>query len=383
MPKSVFLLLFLVLPFVGMAQSARRTNKLLKQEYDLALRSYDSILRINDSIGDLYSIVTRDLLKARTGFFEKIDEAKNARYEALSLYQKLESIGIAERLEINFQMLDTVTIPYNVKLLEETASLQNGLKKVEKQTFELRLDDLSIKAQNELLASSVSEIRLTIELVQNVTVKFIADTPQLKNKGNELLLAGDQVDVFIINLYSKIFYLKQQKEQAKMNYLTKGPKGFNENYALLFPEIVFLSEPLNSVEEDIVSSDKVALVYGSEHMPDYRQPPVQRPEIYDVVDESPEFPGGITKLKEFITANLKYPETAVQKGIEGRCYLRFIVSMQGKISNVVVIHGVPNCPECDKEAVRMAKSMSYWAPGKINGKPVNSWFYLPVSFKLP
>lgn len=114
-------------------------------------------------------------------------------------------------------------------------------------------------------------------------------------------------------------------------------------------------------------------------------PPIEKPkepEIYTYVDEYAEFPGGPAAMKKFLGENLNYPQVARELGLEGRCNLQFVVSASGNISNVTVVRGVPDCPECDKEAVRVVKSMPPWKPGKVGGKSVNSTFNLPVSFKL-
>lgn len=108
----------------------------------------------------------------------------------------------------------------------------------------------------------------------------------------------------------------------------------------------------------------------------------QEETIYDVVDEPAEYAKGLSGLQIFMAENLKYPQTAFESGIEGKCYLQFVVSAHGYISNVKVKKGVTGCPECDREAVRMVKTMPKWIPGKINGKAVNSIFVLPVTFKL-
>ncbi|WP_343637545.1 TonB family protein [Fluviicola sp.] len=104
--------------------------------------------------------------------------------------------------------------------------------------------------------------------------------------------------------------------------------------------------------------------------------------IYDIVDEPAEPNGGMAALKKYLAENIKYPQTAVEMGLEGKCYLQFVVSENGYISNVKVKKGVTDCPECDQEAIRVVRAMPKWTPGKINGKAVNSTFSLPVSFKL-
>lgn len=104
--------------------------------------------------------------------------------------------------------------------------------------------------------------------------------------------------------------------------------------------------------------------------------------IYDIVDEPAEYAKGLSGLRIFIAENLKYPQRAVELGIEGKCYVQFYILEDGSITNIVVKRGVTDCPECDEEAVRMIKSMPKWLPGKLNGKAVKSLYSLPVAFKL-
>jgi protein TonB len=87
-------------------------------------------------------------------------------------------------------------------------------------------------------------------------------------------------------------------------------------------------------------------------------------------------------MNAFLASNIKYPETAIKLGLQGKCYLKFVVSENGNVSNVNVVKGVTDCPECDKEAIRVVRSMPNWKPAKMNGKAVNSFYTLPVSFKL-
>jgi len=108
----------------------------------------------------------------------------------------------------------------------------------------------------------------------------------------------------------------------------------------------------------------------------------EEPIIYTFVDEPAEFPGGTAAMRKFLADNLQYPQTAQELELQGKCYLQFVVSAAGNISNVTVQRGVPDCPECDKEAIRVVKSMPKWRAGKNGGKEVNSTFNLPIVFKL-
>lgn len=110
------------------------------------------------------------------------------------------------------------------------------------------------------------------------------------------------------------------------------------------------------------------------------EPPPPVEEIHTFVDEEPEFTGGFSAMMTFVQKNVNYPEGAVKKKIHGKCYLRFVVNKDGSISDIQVDRGVPDCPECDREAVRLVKSMPKWKPGKNNGQIVRSYFIIPVNF---
>lgn len=102
--------------------------------------------------------------------------------------------------------------------------------------------------------------------------------------------------------------------------------------------------------------------------------------IHEVVEVMPQFPGGNGELMRYLGANMKYPTIAAENGIEGRAVLKFVVSKDGSISNIQIIRSLD--PSCDKEAIRVVKSMPRWVPGQQNGHPVAVYFTLPVLFKL-
>ena len=106
------------------------------------------------------------------------------------------------------------------------------------------------------------------------------------------------------------------------------------------------------------------------------------PEIFTVVEQMPEFPGGMAELMKYLQKNITYPQVEREAGISGKCYVKFVVQPDGAISNVEIMRGVSGGPGCDKEAVRVVKSMPKWAPGKQNGRAVPVYFNLPVNFKI-
>lgn len=107
---------------------------------------------------------------------------------------------------------------------------------------------------------------------------------------------------------------------------------------------------------------------------------VKGEQIYDIVEQYPEFPGGYSALTEWIDDNLKYPVEAAMDGIEGRVIVQFIVRPTGKIVDAKVVRGI--APSLDKEALRLINIMPSWIPGRQKGKAVNVRYTLPITFKL-
>ena len=102
--------------------------------------------------------------------------------------------------------------------------------------------------------------------------------------------------------------------------------------------------------------------------------------IFEVVEEQPEFPGGMEALLKYLAKNINYPESAVDNGIQGKVMVRFVVERDGSASQVETIKGVD--PELDREAVRVVKAMPKWKPGRQQGKAVRTRFIVPVVFRL-
>ena len=103
-------------------------------------------------------------------------------------------------------------------------------------------------------------------------------------------------------------------------------------------------------------------------------------EVFLVVEEDPDFPGGLGALSQFIADNIKYPELAKQNNITGRVFVSFVVEKDGSVGQVKVLRDIGG--GCGAEAVRVVKSMPKWKPGKQRGKPVRTQFNLPVNFEL-
>ncbi|MCP4459863.1 MAG: energy transducer TonB [Cytophagales bacterium] len=109
-------------------------------------------------------------------------------------------------------------------------------------------------------------------------------------------------------------------------------------------------------------------------------PEEEAEEIFIIVEDQPEFPGGIQAFYKFVSEKLRYPASARRMGIQGRVYIEFTVDKTGSLGNIHVVKGIGS--GCDKEAVRVLKLVPKFNPGKQRGKPVNVRMVVPIIFKL-
>jgi TonB family protein len=102
--------------------------------------------------------------------------------------------------------------------------------------------------------------------------------------------------------------------------------------------------------------------------------------VFYKVEAMPEFPGGEMALLKYITNQTKYPEIARENGIQGKVYVSFIITNEGKVTEPSISRGVD--PALDKEALRVIGSLPDWKPGKQGGQAVNVWYTVPITFGL-
>ena len=107
-----------------------------------------------------------------------------------------------------------------------------------------------------------------------------------------------------------------------------------------------------------------------------------RETIRGVNEEIASFPGGREGMNEWLSANMCYPQEAIDYGIKGKCYVSFMIEPDGSVANVKVIKRVPDCPECDFEAKYTISSMPKWNPQKLDGNAVKSYWTIPINFGI-
>lgn len=103
-------------------------------------------------------------------------------------------------------------------------------------------------------------------------------------------------------------------------------------------------------------------------------------QVFFIVEDMPEFPGGELALRKFIANSIKYPVIAQENGIEGKVYVTFVVDKDGSVSDAKIARGVD--PSIDKEALRVVSNLPRWKPGKQRGKPVRVSYTVPINFVL-
>ncbi len=146
--------------------------------------------------------------------------------------------------------------------------------------------------------------------------------------------------------------------------------------------IIEIVEDDEEIEEELEIEDTEMDEDDIIEIVDIPEEVVEAPQIFHVVEESPEFPGGQVELMKFLQKNTQFPSIAREAGITGVVYVQFVVREDGKVDpdDIQILRGVH--PALDKEAVRVVKSMPDWKPGRQRGKAVPVYYKLPFRFNL-
>ena len=108
-------------------------------------------------------------------------------------------------------------------------------------------------------------------------------------------------------------------------------------------------------------------------------PPAGQSQQTNINRSVPQFPGGTSKLNEYVKANIRYPKAAYDRGIRGKTVVEFLVEADGTISDVKVLKSA-TFKSLDDEAIRLVKSMPKWLPALLNGEPIAKKTTLPLGF---
>ncbi len=148
-------------------------------------------------------------------------------------------------------------------------------------------------------------------------------------------------------------------------------------------------EVLNIVTDDAIIDEEIRIEdSGADETTTINVNPVFTPdveedvpeEIFFVVEEPAEFPGGDQALLRYIHNTVKYPVIAQENGIQGKVFVKFIIDEQGAVSNAEIMRGVD--VSLDKEALRVINSLPDFKPGKQRGRPVKVYYNAVIKFQL-
>ena len=147
-------------------------------------------------------------------------------------------------------------------------------------------------------------------------------------------------------------------------------------------EVLEIMDNDSKIEESTIqASDDTQAAVEVKYTPvEVEEEEVEEQQIFQVVEEMPEFPGGMGECMKFLAKNIKYPTIAQENGVQGRVIVQFVVNRDGSIVDPVVMRGVD--PHLDKEALRVISLMPKWKPGKQRGKEVRVKYTVPVMFRL-
>lgn len=141
-----------------------------------------------------------------------------------------------------------------------------------------------------------------------------------------------------------------------------------------------------SVKDCLKKADQTIVLTESDTKKDVKvvasapQTVVSDDQTFSVVEQMPEYPGGMRAGLEFMARNLRYPTKAQEAGKQGCVIVQFVVRKDGSLSDFKVLRPVD--PWLDAEAIRVISTMPKWKPGMQDGKPVSVKFTLPVTFML-
>ena len=168
--------------------------------------------------------------------------------------------------------------------------------------------------------------------------------------------------------------LTPSSPQEKTTVFTENIKETDE----MPSEIDETSAPVPSMENELVED-------ANEKLEETPTPPMamnesENPLNFRIVEEMPEFPGGMVEYMKWLTRNLRYPDIAKNNRIQGKVVVQFIVNKDGTIADAKVVKSVN--PYLDKEAMRVIRMMPNWKPGIQDNKPCKTMVAVPIVFKL-
>ncbi len=191
-----------------------------------------------------------------------------------------------------------------------------------------------------------------------------------KAVGNRLQTIGNNLSHHSLKKRIKMMYQKKSNRWMMLKALFIIPVACFALYTFANPKA---DSPIPQVKKTAVTQQKKTVAAQAKKV-------TSDDKIYDIVDVNAGFPGGDEACIKWLEDNLKYPQDAIGKRLQGRVIVELVINKDGSFAEVQALRG-PAKELCD-EAVRVVKEMPKWNPAKIKGEVVRSRFNLPVIFRL-
>lgn len=183
---------------------------------------------------------------------------------------------------------------------------------------------------------------------------------------------------------SNNFNFSHLKQRIIMMNKKKSNATVHIKYALfVLPAFALLVAGNISCSQDASQTEDAKEEVVAPVSPEAKEAPADstaKEEVFMVVEQMPEYPGGMKEMLKFLQENVKYPENAMKNNVQGRVIVQFVVEKDGTPTEFKVLRSVD--PDLDAEALRVMKAMPKWKPGMQKGQVVRVKFTVPVSFKL-
>jgi len=148
-------------------------------------------------------------------------------------------------------------------------------------------------------------------------------------------------------------------------------------------KLKIVEEKLTEEEEAPLTDTQIEGERSDDDLPveeENQEKPADEVISFRVVEDLPQFPGGPLEFIKWLTRNLKYPPVAQEQRIQGKVLVEFIVNKDGSVTDVNVAQSLH--PLCDREALRVLRSMPRWTAGTMNDRPCRTKVCIPIVFKL-
>ncbi len=253
--------------------------------------------------------------------------------------------------------------------------------------------ELRAKSGQRQVKGIIAILILIAAIAVLVGIKMAADSIMASSRDRDAELATELSQLKKDEPVQKKEEIKQEYEQPEVQKVA-----VKASIQFTVPEIVDVvdeskkmknQEELNRSNISIASQDYEGDVNGKGTIDDLKDnqqaggnqaAPEEDSKIYTIVETPASFPGGEAALLNYVNSHLKYPAIAQEEGIQGKVVLKFVVLENGNVGQVQVVQSLES--HCDQEAIRVVKSLPRFSPGKQQGKPVKSWFTLPIRFQL-